>query len=353
LANLASFLKVIKAVLLALVVVLLNLSPQLEGVFLEDLLLFLLNSALLLFNFLLFVNDPQEFITLLLGLLSQTLLSFEELPLPGILKVTEDLLLVLEVSSFLVTSLSLTLFECALGSKSVNLGLPVGSLLLEFSKASNFTLLLFLHPLELGSLFFFTKSFLAVIFNNLLFKIFLLLLALILDLNCALVGLFDFSHHFESAVLFMGKHLQLILLELISLSKHLLHFPFTHFLLLDALELSFFNLVDNNQRSLFLSLLTLYLALFLELERLQSLDFHHEIEAFLFFDPLLLESFGLIELSVTDCDDLRVQHHLVHVLNIIVVLVEHLLGLGEEAVCLFLVDNLLLSGWHLEGSFFV
>jgi len=70
LADLAPLLEVVKTVLLALVVILLDLCAELERVLLEDLLLFLLDAALLLLNLLLFVNDSEEFVTLLLRLLT-------------------------------------------------------------------------------------------------------------------------------------------------------------------------------------------------------------------------------------------------------------------------------------------
>lgn len=69
-ADLAPLLEVVKTVLLALVVILLDLCAELERVLLEDLLLFLLDAALLLLNLLLFVNDSEEFVTLLLRLLT-------------------------------------------------------------------------------------------------------------------------------------------------------------------------------------------------------------------------------------------------------------------------------------------
>ena len=71
------------------------------------------------------------------------------------------------------------------------------------------------------------------------------------------------------------------------------------------------------------------MSFFSGLESLKSLDFHHEIEAFLFFDPLLFESFVLFKLLVSNCNDFRVEYHLVHVLDIIVLLIKLLLGLGE------------------------
>lgn len=352
-ANLATLLQIVEAVLLALLVILLDLSAELQRVLLEDLLLFFFNAALLLFDLLLFVDDAEELVTLLLGLFGEAGLSLKELSLSGVLKVAKDLLLVLEVSSFLVTGLSLTLLEGALGSEGIDLSLTVGSLLLELSKAGNLTLLLLLNSSYISGFFFFTKCLLAVIFNDLLFEVLFLLLALVLDVDGTLVGIFDFAHHLKGADLLGSNDLMLFLLELLGLTDHLLHLALTHLLLLDALELSLLDLVNDYEGPLLLSGLALDLTLLLQLEGLESFDLHHEVESFLLFDPLALEALGLIELLVSDGHDLGVQHHLVHVLHIVVVLVEHLLGLGQEAVSLFLIDGLLLSGWHLVSTFLV
>ena len=271
------------------------------------------------------------------------MLPLKELPLSGVLEVAEDLLFVLKVSSLLVASLSLTLLECALGPECIDLSLSVSSLLLKFSETSDLALLLFLDSLQVGSLFFFAKLFLAVIFNNLLFEVLFLLFALILDLNRTLVGFLDLTHHLGNAFLLVSDNLSLFHLNLIGLSEHLLHLSLTHLLVLNAFELSLLDLVNYDKRAHLLCLLSLHLTLFLELEGLKSFDLHHEVETLLLFNPLLLESLGLVELSVADGDYLRVQHHLVHVLDIIVVLVEHLLGLSKEAICLVLVDDLLLG----------
>ena len=100
-------------------------------------------------------------------------------------------------------------------------------------------------------------------------------------------------------------------------------------------------------------LLALDFALLLQLERLESLDLHHEIETLLLLDPLLLETLGLVQLAVADCHNLRVKHHLVHVLHVVVVLVHHLLGLRQQTLCLFLIYQLLLSRRHLVRTLLV
>ena len=112
-------------------------------------------------------------------------------------------------------------------------------------------------------------------------------------------------------------------------------------------------MIYDHQRTLFLGVLTLNLALLLELEGLESLDFHHQIKALLLFNPLLLKALGLLELAVTDGHDLGVQHHLIHLFDIIVLFVHHLLGLGKEGVSLVLLDLLLLAEGHLGCALFV
>lgn len=94
-ADLASLLEIVESVLLGFLVVSVNLGAQLLRVLLEDLLLFFLNVSLLLFNFLLLLDDSEELIALLLGLLSQTGFALKELALTGVFHILKHLLLVL------------------------------------------------------------------------------------------------------------------------------------------------------------------------------------------------------------------------------------------------------------------
>lgn len=142
-------------------------------------------------------------------------------------------------------------------------------------------------------------------------------------------------------------------LDLFGLADHLLHLSLTHLLVLDAFEFALLDLVDDDERALLLRLLALDLALLLQLERLESFDLHHEVEALLLFNPLLLETLGLIKLAVADRHHLRVKHHLVHVLHVVVVLVHHLLGLRQQTLRLFLIYQLLLSRRHLVRTLLV
>ena len=309
---------------------------------LQHILLFLLNKSLLLFNLLLFLYYAEELVTFLLSLLSEASFTLEELSLARIFHITKHLLLVLEVTALLFTSLALTLFKCTLSTECIDLSLTIGSLLLKLPESGNLALFLFLDTLDFSCLLLFALSLSAVVLNDLLLKVLLFALALVLHINRALVGLLDLSDHTERSLLLCFQLSVFFLFDLLGLADHLLHLTLTHLLLLDALQLSLLNLIDDHQRALLLGSLALDLTLLLELKGFQTLNLHHEVEALLFFDPLLFEALGLLELAVADCDNLGVEHHLIHVLDIVMLLVHHLLSLGEETLSLLFFEDLLL-----------
>lgn len=111
--------------------------------------LLLLNLSLLLFDLLLLLDLDHVVLSLDSSLLSQGLLFLGELNLSGHLEIGCDSLSLLVLKSFSFSSLSFSLFEGSLGSKSINFGLSVGSFLLEFSKSLDFSLLLVLDSLGL------------------------------------------------------------------------------------------------------------------------------------------------------------------------------------------------------------
>ncbi len=203
--------------------------------FLKDIFFFLFDVALLLLDFLLLLDDAEELISFLLGLLGKALLALEELSLAGVFHVTEDLLLVLKVPSLLIASLALAFLEGTLGTESIDFSLSISGLLLEFSKASYLAFLLFLDALQVSCFLFLALSLVAVVVNNLLLEVLLFSFTLVLDINGPLVGLLDLAHHSECAVL-LDEHLPLLLLlDLLSLAYHLLHFALPHLLLLNTL----------------------------------------------------------------------------------------------------------------------
>ena len=104
----------------------------------------LFNLALLIFSFLLLLNNAQEFVTLSLGLLGQHDLTLDKLLSARQVQFFGLLLCKLSLLAFFSTSSALSFFECTLGSECINLTLTIGSSLLEFAEALNLKLFLFL-----------------------------------------------------------------------------------------------------------------------------------------------------------------------------------------------------------------
>jgi hypothetical protein len=70
--------------------------------------------------------------------------------------------------------------------------------------------------------------------------------------------------------------------------------------------LAFLDLVNDNGGTLALSIDAFNLTLFSDLEALETLDFHHKIQAFLLFAPLFFEDFVLFDLFIADSNDFTV-----------------------------------------------
>ena len=96
--------------------------------------------------------------------------------------------------------------------------------------------------------------------------------------------------------------------------------------------MSFHNLVDQNLLALESCGNLPLLTVFLYLQKLKPLDFHHEIELLLLFEVLSLELFLFFELLITHSDDLGVEYHLVHLLDVVQLLVKEHLGSGKHTV---------------------
>ena len=131
---------------------------------------------------------------------------------------------------------------------------------------------------------------------------------------------------------------------LLNRSDHLPLFLFKLFALLDTLDFAFFDLLDDDWGTTALSFSSELLTLILCLESLQALDFHHDIEAFLFCEPFLLQLLVFFELFVSDGHDFGVEGHLIHKLYIVVFLIHRGLGSGEQSFGALILFNLDLSG---------
>jgi hypothetical protein len=80
----------------------------------QDLLFLFLNKALLFFDLLLLLNNAEELVALLLSLFGKAGFTFQELSLTGVFHIFEHFLLMLQVTAFLLASLSLSFLECSL-----------------------------------------------------------------------------------------------------------------------------------------------------------------------------------------------------------------------------------------------
>mmetsp|Transcript_22904 Transcript_22904/g.26270 ORF Transcript_22904/g.26270 Transcript_22904/m.26270 type:complete len:224 (-) Transcript_22904:105-776(-) len=118
---------------------------------------------------------------------------------------------------------------------------------------------------------------------------------------------------------------------------HLQFFAFLELLLFEPLKLPFLNLLDNNECALPLRIFAFLLDLLFMLDILQPFNFHHDVEPAVLFSVLVLESLLLLELLIPDGDALRVEDHLVHRLNVVLLLVKDLLGHREHADLLLLI----------------
>ena len=94
----------------------------------------------------------------------------------------------------------------------------------------------------------------------------------------------------------------------------------------DSLNFALFDLLDDDGGTTALGLSSELFTLILCLEGLQALNFHHDVQAFLLGNPLRLQLFVLFELLVSNRNDIGIEYHLVHVLDIIKLFIK--LGLG-------------------------
>lgn len=299
---------------------------------------------------LLLLNDAQELVSLGLGLLSKHDLVLHKLSLAGHVEVFGIFLSFDSLLAFLCTSLSLTILECTLSTESIDFTLTISSLFLKVTHSLDLFLLLVSLATLLSSLLFFFGHLVGVVLND--FQILVLLFSDLLSFAVLgnLVGDFDLSKHaLVSRALGFLFFLVSLLLEL-NVSEHLCRFPVDLLSFLHADAFTVLDLLNDDLGAAQLSLLAKLLSFVLGLERLQTLDLHHQVQAFLLSNPFGLKLLVLFELLVTYSNDLGVEGHLVHVLNVVVFFVELLLCLGEKTVgaCVLLDFNL--SGGHFLGS---
>ena len=228
--------------------------------------------------------------------------------------------------------LELSLLVVFLGTDLVKLGLTVLGTLLELSEALSLLLLFFLNAEGFSDLSLFSILLGLLVSSDLHVNFFLGLLGSILLFEGSSVGELDLLLHDLHALLLGCKCISILLLDLFDVCKELGLLLLTDLLLLHAVLLTRRNLIDKNLGAALLSIGSAFLTLKLGLDCLEALDFHHHVESLLLLDPVLLEDLVLVELPLADGPDFRGQHHLVHVLHIVVVFVHLLLSALKKCV---------------------
>lgn len=158
------------------------------------------------------------------------------------------------------------------------------------------------------------------------------------------VGSFDFTDCSFGLEFLLLLSTTVLFLQLLDVTDHLLSFPLGHFSFADPFLFSLSDLLDNDLSTFSLCFHAGLLLTFRFLKSLQSLDLHHDVEALLFFDIVTLEFLRLFKLLISDSNDLGIENHLVHVLDVVMLFIEFLLGLGKNSTILLLSGDLELIG---------
>lgn len=343
LAGLLTLFQVVESILLLNIRVLRYLVTDALGVVSEGLLLLLIKSSLKLLISLLLGNDSEEFISGSSSLLSQSVFLVSELLDSRFFKLLHDFGAVGSFSSLTSSLVALGFFRGTLGSESIDISLSIGSSFLEFTKSLNLSLLFSSETLSFSDLVFFLFSSLTLVLQDPFLKTFLIGLLLLSEVEGLSIGCLYFNHHLGDSLLLLGLFIVLDLVLVLDVHQKLESLLFSHLLLTHANLFTLLDLIDDDASTAVLSFFAANLAVFLFLEVLQALDFHHEVELLLFSDPFFLEFLTFDELLVTDGDNFGVEDHLVHLLNVVLLFVHEGLGLGEKGLNTFHVFGLLLS----------
>lgn len=231
--------------------------------------------------------------------------------------------------------------------------MSISSFLLKFSKSLNFALFFFSKSLGflLGLEFF--LIFVSLMISNLIVLILFLLLSSCLFNQRLCVGFSSLLHKkvdlcslsFMSCLIFFSHFLNVCLeFDL---------FLITGFLLLHSYNGSLLDLINDDLSTLLSSIRFSNFSFFFFLKDLKSFNFHHEIKFLLFLNPFRLKTLVFFKLFISDCDNLRVHDHLVHLFDIIHLVIELFLSFGEKCLILFTLI-LLVIGWsHFCSSLLI
>ena len=338
-SDLSSLLKIIESILFFDTFVGRDLGSDFLGMFNEGILLLFFNLSFLLLDLLLLLDLIHVIFPLDSGLFGETGLFLRELLLSGNLKISLDSLSLLVLESFTLSGLSFSFLESSLGPKSIDLSLSISSLFLELSESLDFLFFFILDSSGLKLSFVLLLVLGSLILNDLLFMVlFLTGSFLLLDqgLSICLGSLF---HQVVDSHSFGLRCFSILSLHLFNIGQKVHLFLISDFLFSHSFDGSLLDLINDDLSTLLSGSMLSNFSFFLLLENLESFDFHHQIKLFLLFNPFLLKSLIFLELFVTDGDDLGVQNHLVHVLDIVHIIIECLLSFGKECISLVLLAD--------------
>ena len=321
-SDLSSLLKIIESILLFDTFVGGDLGSDFLGMFNEGILLLFFNLSFLLLDLLLFLNLVHVIFPLDSGLFGETGLFFRELPLSGNLKISLNPHSLLVLESFTFSGLSFAFLESSLGPKSIDLSLSISSFFLELSKSLDFLFFFILNSSGLKLSFVLLLVLGSLILNDLIFMVLFLTRSLLLLDKGLSISLGSLFHQVVDSLSFSLCCFRILSLHLVNIGQKVHLFLISDFLLSHSFDGSLLDLINDDLSTLLSGIMLSVFSFFLLLENLESLDFHHEIKLFLLFNPFRLESLIFLELFVTDGNDLGVQNHLVHVLDIVHFIIE-------------------------------
>ena len=143
---------------------------------------------------------------------------------------------------------------------------------------------------------------------------------------------------------------QVLMSHLINVFKKFDSLFISNFLFFHSLNSSLLNLINNNFSALLSSLMFSIFSLLLFLKNFQSLNLHHQIKFLLFINPLLLQSFVLLKLFVSNCHNFWIQNHLVHLFHIIHFFIKFFLSFWKKGLILWILNFLMVRWLHFLGS---
>mmetsp|Transcript_14713 Transcript_14713/g.60095 ORF Transcript_14713/g.60095 Transcript_14713/m.60095 type:complete len:524 (+) Transcript_14713:151-1722(+) len=268
------------------------------------------------------VDDPEELVSFLPGLVAELLHLEHLLVLSSDAKVLVDGALALSRGSLLLPVGPLVRLLDALGPELVHRRRRVGVFLLLRPQPSRLELLLPRHPLLLSLLPRFALVPLRDVPRDALLLLALALHHELLALQLRGVGLGNLREKLLASLLLAPALGFSLVLHALNLGEHQLPVHVEELILELSLLRPLRDLLLENLGAPASVRGSLLLASLVEVERLEPLNLHHDVQPALLLCRLRLDVLLLLELRVPDGDALAVEHHLVHVLDLVELLVE-------------------------------